>query len=37
MNKIVSLADNSTVYDVAKVTPLSIAVQISERFGNQIY
>jgi len=37
MNKIVSLADNSSVYDVAKVTPLSIAVQISERFGNQIY
>ena len=37
MNKIVSLADNSNVYDVAKVTPLSIAVQISERFGNQIY
>ena len=27
MNKIVSLADNSAVYDVAKVTPLSIAVQ----------
>ena len=37
MNKIVSLADNSNVYDVAKVTPLSIAVQISERFGNKIY
>ncbi len=37
MNKIISLADNSAVYDVAKVTPLSIAVQISERFGNQIY
>ena len=37
MNKIVSLADNSNVYDVAKVTPLSIAVQISERFGNQVY
>ena len=28
MNKIVSLADNSNVYDVAKVTPLSIAVQL---------
>ena len=37
MNKIVSLADNSAVYDVAKITPLSVAVQISERFGNQIY
>ena len=37
MNNIISLADNSAVYDVAKVTPLSIAVQISERFGNQIY
>ena len=37
MNKIVSLADNTSVYDVAKVTPLSVAVQISERFGNQIY
>ena len=37
MNKIVSLADNSSVYEVAKVTPLVSAAQLSERFGNQIY
>ncbi len=37
MNRIVSLADNSVVYEVAKVTPLSHAVQLSERFSNQIY
>ncbi len=37
MNSIVSLADNSNVYDVAKVSPLSIAVQLSKRFKNQIY
>ena len=37
MNKIVNLADNSSVYEVAKVTPLASAVQLSERFGNQIY
>ena len=37
MKKIVSLADNSAVYDIAKVTPLSIAVQTSERFKNKIY
>ena len=37
MNKIVNLADNSSVYEVAKVTPLSSAAQLSERFDNQIY
>jgi len=37
MNKIVSLADNSVVYEVAKVTSLSLAAQLSERFSNQIY
>ncbi len=37
MNKIVNLADNSSVYEVAKVTPLVSAAQLSERFGNQIY
>ena len=37
MNKIVNLADNSFVYEVAKVTPLVNAVQLSERFDNQIY
>ena len=37
MNEIVSLADNSSVYDVAKITPLSNAAQLSERFSNQIY
>jgi len=37
MNKIVNLADNSYVYEVAKVTPLVSADQLSERFGNQIY
>ena len=37
MRKIVNLADNSAVYEVAKVTPLSNAAQLSERFGNQIY
>ena len=37
MNSIVNLADNSNVYDVAKVSPLSIAVQLSKRFKNQIY
>ena len=37
MNKIVNLADNSSVYEVAKVTPLASAAQLSERFGNQIY
>ena len=37
MNKIVNLADNSSVYEVAKVTPLASAALLSERFGNQIY
>lgn len=37
MKKIVNLADNSFVYEVAKVTPLSNAAQLSERFDNQIY
>ena len=37
MNKIVNLADNSSVYDVAKVTPLDNAEQLSERLNNQIY
>ena len=37
MNKIVNLADNSSVYEVAKVTPLASAAQLSERFDNQIY
>ena len=37
MNKIVNLADNSSVYEVAKVTPLVSAAQLSERFDNQIY
>mgnify|MGYP000055889927 FL=1 len=37
MNKIVSLADNSSVYEVAKVTPLVNAEQLSERLNNQIY
>ena len=35
MSAIVDLADNSSVYEVAKVSPLSIAVQLSKRFGNQ--
>jgi len=37
MNKIVNLADNSSVYEVATVTPLVNAEQLSERFDNQIY
>jgi threonine dehydratase len=37
MNSIVNLADNSNVYDVAKISPLSIALQLSKRFENQIY
>ena len=37
MNKIVNLADNSSVYEVAKVTPLVHAEQLSERLSNQIY
>ncbi len=37
MNKIVNLADNSSVYEVAKITPLENAAQLSERFANRIY
>ena len=37
MNEIVNLADNSAVYDVAQVSPLSIAVQLSKRVANQVY
>ena len=37
MNSIVNLADNSNVYDVAKVSPLSKAIQLSKRFENIIY
>jgi len=37
MSAIVKLADNSSVYEVAKVSPLSIATQLSKRFDNQVY
>ena len=37
MSKIVNLADNSAVYDVAKVSALSIASKLSKRFDNHIY
>ncbi len=37
MNSIVNLADNSNVYEVAKVSPLSNAIQLSKRFDNLIY
>ena len=37
MSALVDLADNSSVYEVAKVSPLSIAVQLSKRLENQIY
>ena len=37
MSAIVDLADNSSVYEVAKVSPLSIAVQLSKRLENQVY
>jgi len=37
MSAIVKLADNSSVYEVAKVSPLSIATQLSKKFNNQIY
>ena len=37
MNEIVNLADNSAVYDVAQVSPLSLAVQLSKRVSNQVY
>jgi threonine dehydratase len=37
VQKIVELANNTRVYDVANVTPLSFANQLSERFFNNIY
>ena len=37
MSALINLADNSAVYDVAKVSALSIASQLSKRFQNQIY
>ncbi|MGB1411770.1 MAG: threonine ammonia-lyase, biosynthetic [Candidatus Pseudothioglobus sp.] len=37
MSALINLADNSAVYDVAKVSALSIATQLSKRFQNQIY
>ena len=37
MSALIDLADNSAVYDVAKVSALSIATQLSKRFQNQIY
>ncbi|WP_435187906.1 threonine ammonia-lyase, biosynthetic [Pseudothioglobus sp. nBUS_23] len=37
MSALIDLADNSNVYDVAKVSALSIAQQLSKRFKNQIY
>ena len=37
MQSIVDLADNTRVYDVASVTPLSLAHQLSARTKNNIY
>jgi len=37
MQSIVELADNTNVYDVASVTQLELAHQLSERTGNNIY
>jgi threonine dehydratase len=37
MSAIVKLADNSSVYEVAKVSPLSIATQLSKKFDNHVY
>jgi len=37
MSALIDLADNSNVYNVAKVSALSIAQQLSKRFKNQIY
>ena len=34
MSALINLADNSAVYDVAKVSALSIASQLSKRFQN---
>ncbi len=37
MKSIVELADNTKVYDVADVTPLELAHDLSKRLGNQVY
>ena len=37
MSALINLADNSAVYDVAKISALSIASQLSKRFDNHIY
>ena len=37
MQSIVDLANNTRVYDVASVTPLSLAHQLSERNKNNVY
>lgn len=37
MQRIVDLANDTRVYEVASVTPLSFAPQISKRTGNRIY
>ena len=37
MSALVNLADNSNVYEVAKVSALSVATQLSKRFNNRIY
>ena len=37
MHNIVKLADNTRVYDVVDVTPLSRAFQLSKRLDNNVY
>ena len=37
MSAIVKLADNSSVYEVAKISPLTFASQLSKKFDNQVY
>jgi threonine dehydratase len=37
MQKIVELANQGRVYDVANITPLSFANQLSKRFNNSVY
>lgn len=37
MNKIIDIANNSNVYDIAKVTSLSRANKLSKLFANEIY
>ena len=37
MPSIVDIADNTSVYDVASPTPLSLAHQLSARIKNNIY